>query len=92
MFNPLQKAKDINEMRKQAQQLQRELDEEIIKVEKENIKVIMTASQKVKSIQIDGVENQTLVSAIQEAVNRAQKVAANKLQAMSGGLKGLMGM
>jgi len=90
MLNPLQKAKDLNDMRKQAQQLQRELDEEMIEIVKGNIKVIMSASQKVKTIEIDGQENSALIGALQEAINKAQQVAAGKLQSMSGGLSGLL--
>lgn len=91
MFNPLQKAKDLNEMRKQAQKIQSELDEEEIVVEEGEVKVVLTASQKVKSITISGQENEKLKSAFQKAVNRAQQIATSKLQSMTGGLGGLFG-
>jgi len=90
MQNPFQKAKDLNEMRKQAKQLQDELDAEKIEVQKGNIKVIITGSQKVESIEIDGQEQIALRSAVQEGLTKAQHIASRKLATMSGGLANLL--
>ncbi len=82
----------LNKLRQQAIQMQKQLQQEIIEVEEEGIRVVMTGDQKVETIMIDGEYQERLVKILNKAIKKSQKVAAKKLQEMSGGLKGMMGM
>lgn len=87
-----QQAGQLKKMRDQAVQMQKQLQQEKIEVEESGVKVVMTGDQKVESIMIDGEYQERLVDVINKAVKKSQKVAAKKLQEMSGGLRGMMGM
>jgi len=86
-----QQAGQLKQIRDQAIQMQKQLQAEVIEVEEDGIRVVMTADQKVQTITIDGKYEERLVKVLNEAVKRSQKIAAKKLQEMSGGLKGLLG-
>ena len=82
---------DLKKMRDQAMQMQKQLQQEIIEVDEDGIKVVLTGDQKVEDVQIDGVSQERLVRVLNKAIKKSQEVAAKKLQEMSGGLKGLLG-
>jgi len=90
MFNKLKQLKDL---RSQAKEMQNVLGQEIITTEKGGIKITMNGNLEVISIAInedlakDSLEG-LLVDAINETIKKAQKVMAQKLQAM-GGIPGL---
>jgi len=98
----LQQAKDLNALRKQAQQIQKELKDTLIEVTELDgqIKVVFTGEQKIEEVHIDpqlldpskqkDLEN-GLKNAVSQAVAQSQKVAAEKMQSIAGGL-GLPGM
>lgn len=90
MFNPLKGLGEINELRKQAQQLQNALKEIFITEEKGRAKVELSADMKVHSIKINGEEYNDLRDALNDAIEKAQKRAAQKMQEM-GGLGNLFG-
>jgi len=80
-----------------ARKLQKELQKEIIEVEVADGAVVIKISgdQKIKKIQIDpdyvdlddiGQLENWLEEGIKEAINRSQKVAAEKMQPMMGAL------
>ena len=75
---------DMNEMRKKAMQMQNELKKEKIEVTEGSVKVVMTGNQKVKNIEISGEEREDLVKAVNKAIKKSQKVAAQKLRGMGG--------
>ncbi len=81
----------LNKLRQQAVQMQKQLQQEIIEVEEDGIRVVMTGDQKVETVMIDGEYQERLVKILNKAIKKSQKVAAKKLQEMSGGLKGMMG-
>ncbi|MSU76447.1 YbaB/EbfC family nucleoid-associated protein [Patescibacteria group bacterium] len=98
----LQQAKDLNNLRKQAQQIQKELKDTLIEVTEADgmVKVVFTGEQKIEEVSIDQSllnpskqkELQEAVkSAVSQAVAQSQKVAAEKMQSIAGGL-GLPGM
>lgn len=92
MFNPLKGLGDLKAMRDQAMAIQKQLQEEIIAIEKNGYKIIITGDQKVQSITDEsGQNNQRLVEAVNEAIKKSQEKAAQKLSQMSGGLQGLLG-
>ena len=71
--------------------MQKQLQAEVIEVEENGIRVVMTGDQKVETVTIDGKYEERLVKILNEAIKKSQQVAAKKLQEMSGGLKGLLG-
>ena len=83
-----------------ARKLQKELQKEVITAEAGDgaVKVEITGEQKIKKIHIDpeyvdlddmGQLEGWVEEAIKEAINRSQKLAAEKMQPMMGALSGL---
>lgn len=91
MFNPLKSLGDLKAMRDQAMAIQKQLAGEIIEVEKNGYKIVITGDQKVQSVTKDDQDIWGLKDAINEAIKKSQEVAAGKLSQMSGGLQGLLG-
>ena len=86
-----QQASQLKNIRDQAVQMQKQLAAEVIEVEEDGIRVVLTADQKFQTITIDDKYEERLVKVLKDAVKKSQKMAAHKLQEMSGGLKGLLG-
>ena len=84
-------ATQLKNIRDQAVQMQKQLQAEVIEVEENGIRVVMTGDQKVETVTIDGKYEERLVNVLNQAIKKSQQVAAKKLQEMSGGLKGLLG-
>ncbi len=84
-------ASQLKNIRDQAVQMQKQLQAEVIEVEENGIRVVMTGDQKVETVTIDGKYEERLVTVLNQAIKKSQQVAAKKLQEMSGGLKGLLG-
>lgn len=92
MFNPLKQLGDLNQMRKQAMEMQKVLAAERITLDKDGVHIVITGDQKILEFTIDGHEPEDRVkNALQEAIKKAQEVAAKKLTQISGGLQGLLG-
>lgn len=91
MINPFKNLSDLKAMRDQAMAIQRELAVEIITIEKNGVKIVITGDQKVQNLEVDGNVDNRVLEAINEAIKKSQEVAARKLQEMSGGLGGLLG-
>lgn len=83
-----------------ARKLQKELKNEVIVVEAGDgaVRVEITGEQKIKKIHIDadsvnlddiGELEMWLEDAVREAINRSQKIAAEKMQPMMGALSNL---
>ncbi len=89
-MNPLQKLGDLNKLRQQALAMQQALSQEQVVVERDGVRVVMSGDQKVKEISVQGISNQILNDAVNEAIKKSQELAAKKLQEMSGGLGGLL--
>ncbi len=86
-----QQASQLKNIRDQAVQMQKQLAAEVIEVEEDGIRVLLKADQKFQTITIDDKYEERLVKVLNDAVKKSQKIAAKKLQEMSGGLKGLLG-
>lgn len=86
-----QQVSQLKKIRDQAVQMQKQLQAEVIEVEENGIRVVMTGDQKVETVTIDGKYEERLVNILNQAIKKSQQVAAKKLQEMSGGLKGLLG-
>ena len=91
MFNPFQQIGDIKKMRDQAMQIQRQLEAELITIQKNGVDVTITGNQKIQNLKSNGRRDEDIREAVNEAVKKSQEVAAKKLSSMSGGLKGLLG-
>ncbi len=101
-FDKLKQAKELNEFRKQAQKIQKELRDTLIEVTEAEgkVKIVFTGEQKLEEISIDeslleagkkkDLENY-LKNAVGQAIKQSQQVAAQKMQSITGGM-GLPGM
>ncbi len=92
MANPFQALGDLNKLRKQAKQMQQDLAAEEVKVEENDIVVIITGDQKIKHFSVQGISSEDAVNALNKAIKKSQELAAKKLQGMMGGMGGLGGM
>lgn len=91
MFNPFQKVGQLNEMRKQAMEIQKALQAEKLIIEKNGVTVEISGDQKVQSLSSNGRSDEDIKEAVNEAIKKSQEVAAKKLSQMGGGLGGLLG-
>lgn len=91
MFNPFKQIGDIKKMRDQAMAIQRELQAEQITVEKNGVSILITGDQKIISLASNGRSDEDVKEVVNEAIKKAQEVAARKLSQMGGGLGGLLG-
>lgn len=81
---------DLKKMRDQAMEVQKKLSGIKITVEHKGVTVVLTADQKVVSIDGD-MEPQKVTEAVNEALKQSQKVAAEEMKSLMGGM-GLPGM
>lgn len=81
---------DLKKMRGQAMEVQKKLAGIKITVEHRGVIVVMTADQKVVSISGEQDFNK-ITEAVNEALKQAQKVAADEMKGLMGGL-GIPGM
>lgn len=79
MINPLKGLGDLNKMQKQARAMQAALQQEEVEVERDGVKVVLRGDQQVKEVTIDGVLENRIADAINEAVKKTQELAARKL-------------
>ena len=91
MANPLQALGDLNNLRKQAKQMQQELAAEEIRVEEGDVVVVIAGDQTIKHFSVQGITSEQAVKTLNSAIKKSQELAAKKLQQMTGGLGGLMG-
>lgn len=76
---------ELKKMRDQAMEIQKKLAGIKITVEHKGVIVVMTADQKVVSI--EGEQNfEKITEAVNEALKQTQKVAAEEMKGMMGGL------
>ncbi len=83
MINPFKGLGDINKMRKQAQQMQKALQAEEVIVERDGVRVVLQGDQQVKEVSVDGVLENRIADAINEAVKKTQEIATQKFLEMS---------
>jgi len=91
MANPFKALGDLNQLRAQAKKMQQDLAAEEVKIERNDIVVIISGDQKIKHFSVQGITSQDAVEVLNEAIKKSQEMAAKKLQEMTGGLSGLMG-
>jgi DNA-binding protein YbaB len=81
---------DLKKMRDQAMEIQKKLSGIKITVEHKGVTVVLTADQKVISISGDN-DLDKVTDAVNEALKQSQKVAAEEMKGMMGGM-GFPGM
>lgn len=91
MFSKLKQFKDL---RSQAKTMQNALADEEITMERNGVKVVLNGNMEIKSITLNSDLNKNsqediLKDCLNEAIKKAQRLMAKKLQDM-GGLPGLM--
>lgn len=91
MLNPFKQLGDLNQMRKRAMELQKQLQEERIELDESGVKIVISGDQKILELEINGEENNLVKEKLNKAIKTSQEVAARKLASMSGGLQGLLG-
>lgn len=91
MFDKLRQLGELKKMRDQAMEIQKQLQQEIIEVNKNGVRVVISGDQKIQTLETNGRSDNDIKEAVNEAVKKAQEVAARKLAQMSGGLGGLLG-
>jgi nucleoid-associated protein EbfC len=90
IMDNLKQLGDLKKMRDQAMEVQKKLAQIKITVEHKGVTVVMTADQKVVSI--DGEQDfDKITEAVNEALKQSQKVAAEEMKSLMGGM-GLPGM
>ncbi len=90
LMDNLKQLGDLKKMRDQAMEIQKKLSGIKITVEHKGVIVVMTADQKVVSISGDG-DFEKITEAVNEALKQSQKVAADEMKPMMGGM-GIPGM
>ncbi|HET7099122.1 MAG TPA: YbaB/EbfC family nucleoid-associated protein [Patescibacteria group bacterium] len=91
MFDKFKQLGQLNDMRKKANELQKELEKIIETLEKKGWTVSVTGDQKIRYIKKDGEDLRELTDLINEAMKKVQKESAKKMMEMGGGLSGLLG-
>ncbi len=91
MANPFKALGDLNQLRKQAKQMQDELSAEKIEVVEGDIRVVISGDQKIQEFSVQGITSQEAVDVLNRAIKKSQELAAKKLQSMTGGLSGMLG-
>ena len=92
MMNPFGQLGEMKKMRDQAMAIQRELQTEIVEVNKRGVYVKISGDQKIIEIKSNDKSDDDIREAVNEAVKKSQEVAAKKLQSMTGGMGGLGGL
>jgi len=76
MANPFGGLGDLQKLQQQAQQMQAALQQEQVVVEKNGVRVVVRGDQVVHEIEIDGVIENRIADAINEAIKKTQELAA----------------
>lgn len=80
---------DMNKLRQQAMQMQKSLAAQVITVEENGVKIVITGDQKIVELTIQGMGNPVLNDVLNKAIRKSQELAAKELMNISGG-QGMM--
>jgi hypothetical protein len=79
MFNPLAGLGDLQKLQQQAQKMQAALQQETVEVDRNGVKVTVRGDQVILAIEVDGIIENRIAEAVNEAVKKTQELAARKL-------------
>lgn len=85
LMDNLKQIGDLKKMRDQAMEVQKRLSGIKITVEHKGVTVVMTADQKVVSISGE-LDHDKITEAVNEALKQSQKVAAEEMRGLMGGM------
>jgi DNA-binding protein YbaB len=91
MNNPLKALGDLNQLRKQAKQMQQDLAAQQINLEEGDIRIVITGDQRIVELSVQGISSPEVIDMLNRAIKKSQELAARKLQEMTGGLGGMLG-
>lgn len=83
MFNPLGGLGNLQKLQQQARQMQQALQQEEVTIEKNGVIVKVRGDQRILEVEIDGVIENRIAEAINEAIKKTQELAARKLIELS---------
>ena len=91
LMDNLKQLGDLKKMRDQAMEIQKKLSDIRITIEHQGVTVVMTADQKVVSITGPSTgsgqaDYEKVTHAVNEALKQSQKVAADEMRGMMGGM------
>lgn len=75
---------DLNKLRQQAMQMQKNLAGQQITVEENGVRVVITGDQKILELSIQGIGNPVLNEVLNKAIRKSQELAAKELMNVSG--------
>lgn len=79
MFNPFGGLGDLQKLQQQAQLMQQALQKEQVVIEKNGVKVVIRGDQIIEVVEVDGIIENRIAEAINEAIKKTQELAAKKL-------------
>ena len=82
MFNPLAGLGNLQKLQQQAKKMQDDLQKETVEVSKNGVDVKLRGDQRVLEVVVDGVLENRIAEAINEAIKKTQELAAKKLMSM----------
>lgn len=82
---------DLNKLRQQAMQMQKNLSGQQITVEENGVKIVISGDQKILELSVQGMSNEVLNEVLNKAIRKSQELAAKELMNVSGGMGGLAG-
>lgn len=76
---------DMNKLRQQAMAMQKSLAAQVITVEENGVKIVITGDQRIMELTIQGMGNPVLNDVLNKAIRKSQELAAKELMNISGG-------
>ena len=73
MFDKIKQLAQLKKMRDQAMAIQKQLAQEEIEIAEDNIRIVITGDQKLKSLEIDGLTNERVLELINKAIKNPRK-------------------
>ena len=83
-MNPLSGLGNIQKLQQQAQQMQAALQQEQVVVEKNGVRVLARGDQQILEVSVDGIIENRIADAINDAIRKTQELAAKKLMEIAG--------
>jgi DNA-binding protein YbaB len=91
MFDKIKQGKQLLDLQSQAKKLQQELATVEDSYENHGVRVKVSGDQKVLYIEKNGVRQEDIEKAVNEAFKSVQKKVTQKMLEMEGGISGLLG-
>ena len=70
---------DLQKLQQQAQKMLAALQQETVVIDKNGVKITMRGDQQILEVEIDGIVENRVAEAVNEAVKKTQELAAKKL-------------